>query len=685
LLWGRTTGLEFTDALNQIPVGEKVTVGVNSQGGYIGEGLAIFNAIARRSEDVTVRIDGYALSIASFFPLAASKVVSPKTSVWMTHYGWSGTQGNAKDHRKSADMLDTHDNVLVSEYRKKTGKSEKQIRDMLDAETWMTGEEAIQFGLADEEGANEPDLSALDFSNATADTFKCGPSAALLISRCKNIAPEIQNALRPVAVNDSAAPGGGQQNQNKQENQMNKKLIVALLKKHGIEALETESETELQAKLDKIPAAVAAPAPQPTNVVPVSAEEFKAEKRRRVRAEVVRLGENKIPNDKIDVWTDRAIAGKEDEIYAEIVALNVANVGGDGLSFNRLETVIDGVDFGTLTGPKSAQLVNLRKENKTIAGRVAAMRDSWKSILDSACKLDVSKGREVFAANTYSGTLVTSFLMDGSITNLQNVWAMLKAFSLDSSTDPYKPLATGVLKNVTAGATTQTDATNFESGNSTVAPVSVTMHQYSQSFQVSNTDLNSGLRMQDLVTINTANFANKIIEVATVPMTTAIFSTTPLTSAAAAFGFSDLATLQGQLKKSAIKNLILDGTYIARIANSPAFFQQTGVVGGNPGAWKAFGWDLIAQNTDWTGAGANVQGFACNPQAIAGITGLPLTPPNIPGGIFSTTTATVPGLEISYMLSTWFNPATRTMWSGMDIMAGFKEVDTTAGFIIKSA
>ncbi len=169
--------------------------------------------------------------------------------------------------------------------------------------------------------------------------------------------------------------------------------------------------------------------------------------------------------------------------------------------------------------------------------------------------------------------------------------------------------------------------------------------------------------MEHLVKINTANFANKIIEVATVPLTAAIFTTPGVTSAGAAFGFSDLATLQALLKKSPVKNLILDGTYIARIANSPAFFQAAGVVGGNTGAWKAFGWDLIAQNTDWTGAGANVQGFACNPQAIAGITGLPVTPPNIPGGILSQTTMTVPGLEIPVAVYNWFNPSTRTMWT----------------------
>jgi len=326
-------------------------------------------------------------------------------------------------------------------------------------------------------------------------------------------------------------------------------------------------------------------------------------------------------------------------------------------------------------------LENLHARNSSPAARLSEKVRNWPQLWADAARHDA---REVSASNTYSATLVTSFLMDGAVTDLQNSWAPLKAFNLEFSADEFKPKATAVLRHVTAGGTTQTDATNFESGDSQVDPVSVTMHQYSQSFNVSNADLQNGLRMENLVKINTAKFANKVIEVATVPLTTAIFTGTPLISSAASFGFSDLATLQGQLKKSPIKNLILDGTYLASIANSPGFFQKSGTVGGATNGWSAFGWDLIAQNTDWTGAGANVVGFACNPQAIAGILGLPVTPA-IPGGIFATSTTIIPGLEAQIMVSSWFNPAGRVMWSGMDIMAGFKEVDTTAGFLIKSA
>jgi hypothetical protein len=318
--------------------------------------------------------------------------------------------------------------------------------------------------------------------------------------------------------------------------------------------------------------------------------------------------------------------------------------------------------------------------------RFRALKAAWDGLHTHGLELD--RRGQAIAGNSYSSTLTTAFLMDGAVTDLQNRWAALAAFSVNFSTDPYKPKATGELKHVTVGSTTGTDLTNFETGtaaDATVVPATVVMHQYTQPFQVSNTDLQSGLRMGDLVTINSALFANKVIEVATAPITRAIFTATPLVSAAAAFGFSDLATLQGQLKKSPIKNLVLDGAYLARISNSPGFFQKVGTMNGNPNAWAAFGWDYIAGNSDWTGADTGVVGFACHPQAIAGVTGLPAMHPNIPGNILGQTTMVVPGIQATVAFYTWMNTATRTMWASYDIMAGFKEVDTTAGIIVASS
>ena len=160
------SGKEFTDALNEIPTGQKVVVGVNSQGGAVGEGLAIYNAIQRRRNEVTVRIDGYALSIASFFPLAAARVVSPKSSIWMIHKAWNWAQGNADQLRKDAELLDTHDKVMSAGYAARTGKKVNEIEAMMAAETWLTGEEAVAMKLADEETDDEVELEPMDFAAA---------------------------------------------------------------------------------------------------------------------------------------------------------------------------------------------------------------------------------------------------------------------------------------------------------------------------------------------------------------------------------------------------------------------------------------------------------------------------------------------------------------------------------------
>ena len=159
-----TTSSAFVEALDAIPKGKPVSLYVNSEGGSIKDGLEIYNAIKRRAADVTCYVDGYALSIASVIPLAASKVISPKGSVWMLHKPWTAQQGNADDMRKAAEMLDKHEQALVAIYAEETGQSPDQIRQDLTNETWFTGEEAVAYGLADESIDAPVTLAALDSS-----------------------------------------------------------------------------------------------------------------------------------------------------------------------------------------------------------------------------------------------------------------------------------------------------------------------------------------------------------------------------------------------------------------------------------------------------------------------------------------------------------------------------------------
>ncbi|MGL5061394.1 MAG: head maturation protease, ClpP-related [Microcoleus sp.] len=139
----------FANELAAIPKNQPINIRINSMGGAVGDGLAIYNLIKTR-KNVTAIIDGYALSAASFIPLAASKVIAPISSIWMIHNASGMCWGTAEDMRSEADVLDTHNQVMTDIYIERTGKSAEEIKALLDAETWLTGTEAHDLGFADE-------------------------------------------------------------------------------------------------------------------------------------------------------------------------------------------------------------------------------------------------------------------------------------------------------------------------------------------------------------------------------------------------------------------------------------------------------------------------------------------------------------------------------------------------------
>jgi len=697
--WFDDTGIteqEVRDALKSIPAGKKINVRINSEGGSVKEGLGIYNAFKERRDDITAHITGYALSIASVFPLGAGRVVSPKSAIWMMHKAWSFNQGNADEMRKAAEMLDAHDETLVDIYADETGKSKEEIRSAMEKETWIKGSAAVDFGLADETDPVEEAAAAYR------------PLAKDFIGRCKNISPEILNCISPRGVgavpalpgNSAALEAGGQPTKQtppavaakQQENTMNKKILVALLFEHGINDAAGKALTEQSSDAD-FEVALKTLAKKPgmtddTRMKAIEARQELAETRRITDKVLTYVADGKITNAEAPIFVS---AARSDEAgtFKILDEKEGSMAGGSPVSF--LDPIIHDAGHDTDSrGPKSEILANIHKDHKTPKARHTALLGCYDAAMRQALQKDSrgGRGRDVFGANTYTGTIITSFLMDGSITDLQNMWAFLGAFSLVKDVDPYKPLATGQLKHVTVGEATQVATTapaSFEPvDGSTVTNIAVTMNWFNQPCRVGANDLNSGLRMEDLRTLAVAKFANSVTEYATAAITAANFTATPLIRAPGAFNFSDLATLQGQLQKSPIKNLILDGTYLARIQNTPGFFQKTGANPQESGAYAAFGWNGIYLASDWSGAGTNIKGFACNPQAIVRATGLPMNPPNIPGGAFQTSTFELPGVGIAVALSQWFSLATRTMFISWDLIAGFAAADKTAGVVVAS-
>jgi ATP-dependent protease ClpP protease subunit len=161
--WG-DTAKDLVDQLQKIE-GDKLDVHVNSPGGDIFDGLAIYQALKAHPAEVTVKVDGLAASIASVIAMAGDKVVISPKATMMIHDGWSMAVGNAEELRKTADLLDKQSQVIASVYadRSPLGYGADHFRMLMRDETWFTADEALEAGLVDEiEGKEKPVEESFD-------------------------------------------------------------------------------------------------------------------------------------------------------------------------------------------------------------------------------------------------------------------------------------------------------------------------------------------------------------------------------------------------------------------------------------------------------------------------------------------------------------------------------------------
>jgi hypothetical protein len=135
-------------------------VEINSPGGNVWDGLAIYNMLRGRQAPVTTRVVGIAASIASIIALAGDTVEIADAALIMIHDPSGMVAGSSEDMRKMADALDQHAEVLAGIYRKKTGRSIESIRAAMKSETWFTADEAIQFGLANRHTDEQMSIAA---------------------------------------------------------------------------------------------------------------------------------------------------------------------------------------------------------------------------------------------------------------------------------------------------------------------------------------------------------------------------------------------------------------------------------------------------------------------------------------------------------------------------------------------
>ena len=128
----------------------EIRVEINSPGGDVFDGIAIYNALRVHPARITTRVDGIAASIASVIAQAGDHRVMVASSQMMIHNAWGLAIGDHQDHSEMAELLKMQDGIIADIYASRSGGDIEGFRDLMGAETWLTAENAVELGLADE-------------------------------------------------------------------------------------------------------------------------------------------------------------------------------------------------------------------------------------------------------------------------------------------------------------------------------------------------------------------------------------------------------------------------------------------------------------------------------------------------------------------------------------------------------
>lgn len=129
---------------------EKIHVHINSGGGSAFDGIAICNQLKQHNAEIIVHIDGWAASAASVIAMAGDKIIMPSNTMMMIHQASTFEYGNADFFEKTARDLRKIDSALAASYKNRFVGTDEELKQLLKDETWLTAEEAVALGLADE-------------------------------------------------------------------------------------------------------------------------------------------------------------------------------------------------------------------------------------------------------------------------------------------------------------------------------------------------------------------------------------------------------------------------------------------------------------------------------------------------------------------------------------------------------
>lgn len=407
---GEKSGVGAEKFINQLKaLGDEraITLGINSRGGNVWDGMAIYNYIRRRG-NVDTRNDGLAASIASLILIGGRKVSAPRASQVMIHDPATIAFGGEDEMEKAKQALASSKRTLIAAYKEKTGKSDDEIAEKMKAETWFTGEDAKAFGFVDDLTESQPIFNSLDLS-------------------CFKRVPEALRNQQPSAADRSGAK--------KESNVMDRNEMIALLKERGIQVSDSITDVDLKAKFKEVfnsagtqtatqtqgqrhteaVAGASAPNAELTNRLATIEAKYEAERKTRITGAIDNaISERRIVAAQRDSWIARAL--KDETILTDIAAM-------------PQQLPPEGV--GTSIEITSDALTDVAKHIRTMkdsAGKSALLRKHHARFVQAWHDPRIFEIRNE-GTNTIDTTLKQDVLMDQSLRAFAKVLVGLSSFS----------------------------------------------------------------------------------------------------------------------------------------------------------------------------------------------------------------------------------------------------------------
>ena len=143
------TAKQFAKDLKDLGAVDQIDVRINSDGGSVTDARAIYTLLVEHPAEINVHVDGIAASAASFLAMAGKTITVAEGGFIMIHNARMGCFGEAEDHIRAATVLETVNETIRETYIARTNQGADKIKKWMDAETWFTGKEAVQYGFAD--------------------------------------------------------------------------------------------------------------------------------------------------------------------------------------------------------------------------------------------------------------------------------------------------------------------------------------------------------------------------------------------------------------------------------------------------------------------------------------------------------------------------------------------------------